>query len=57
MTHTFAVTTEHGPRFYTGHVASRSPSTIKILLTSPYEAAGRVVEIAVEDVVSEHRAA
>lgn len=56
-THTFTVSTDHGERSYTGHVSSRSPSTITMLLTSPYDAAGRVVKIPVEDVVAEHLAA
>lgn len=57
MTHTFVVRTEHGNRVYTGHVSSRSPSTITLLLTSPYDAAGRVVRISVQDVISEQLAA
>lgn len=57
MTHTFVVNTEHGQRIYTGHVSSRSPSTITLLLTTPYAVAGRVVTISVADVVSEHQAA
>ena len=57
MIHTFSVTTEHGQRIYTGHVSSRSPSTITMLLTTPYDQAGRVVTIPTTDVVSEHRAA
>ncbi|MEX2654794.1 MAG: hypothetical protein WD532_07175 [Acidimicrobiia bacterium] len=57
LTHTFVVRTEHGNRTYTGHVSSRSPSTITLLLTSPYDAAGRVVKIAVQDVISEQVAA
>lgn len=57
MTHTFVVRTDHGTRTYTGHVSSRRSSTITLLLTAPYDAAGRVVEIDVADVISEHRAA
>lgn len=57
MTYTFVVQTEHGNRAYTGHVSSRSPSTITLLLTSPYDAAGRVVKIPVQDVLSEQLAA
>lgn len=57
MTHTFVVRTEHGTRTYTGHVSSRRSSTITLLLTAPYEAAGRVVEIDAADVVSESLAA
>lgn len=57
MIHTFIVTTEHGQRIYTGHVSSRSPSTIAMLLTTPYDQAGRVVRIQTDDVISEHQAA
>jgi hypothetical protein len=57
MTHTFVVNTEHGERVYTGHVSSRSPSTITLLLTTPYGLAGRVVTFPVADVISEHQAA
>lgn len=57
MTYTFVVHTEHGNRVYTGHVSSRSPSTITLLLTSPYDTAGRVVTIPVQDVISEQLAA
>ncbi|MDX1447487.1 MAG: hypothetical protein R3246_00355 [Acidimicrobiia bacterium] len=57
MTYTFVVRSDHGQRTYTGRVSSRSPSTITLLLTTPYDVAGRVVKIAVEDVISEQRAA
>lgn len=57
MTYTFVVQTEDGQRVYTGHVSSRSPSTITVLLTTPYDVAGRVVKISVSDVISEQRAA
>lgn len=57
MVHTFVVRTEQGDRIYTGHVSSRSPSTIAVMLTQPYEVAGRVVRFSVADVVSERLAA
>lgn len=57
MTYTFVVNTELGRRVYTGRVSSRSPSTITMLLTTPYDLAGRVVRISVQDVISEHLAA
>ncbi|MFP5331206.1 MAG: hypothetical protein ACLGHX_02420 [Acidimicrobiia bacterium] len=57
LTYTFVVRTENGERVYTGHVSSRSPSTITLLLTTPYDVAGRVVKFPVEDVISEQRAA
>jgi hypothetical protein len=57
MTHTFVVQTDEGERVYTGHVSSRSPSTITLLLTVPYAVAGRVVTLSTADVVSEHLAA
>lgn len=57
MIHTFVVATDQGERVYTGHVSSRSPSTITLLLTAPYDAAGRVVRLATSDVISERIAA
>ena len=57
MTYTFLVQASDGQRVYTGHVSSRSPSTITMLLTTPYDVAGRVVKISVADVISEQRAA
>jgi hypothetical protein len=57
MTQTFVVHTEEGDRVYTGHVSSRSPATIVVLLTAPYAVAGRVVRIPVADVITEHIAA
>lgn len=57
MIHTFHVASDQGERVYTGHVSSRSPSTITLLLTAPYDAAGRVVKVAISDVISEKIAA
>jgi len=57
MISTFVVNTDHGVHTYTGHVSSRSPSTITMLLTTPYDLAGRIVRFPVEDVISERRAA
>jgi hypothetical protein len=57
MIHTFVVLTDQGERVYTGHVSSRSPSTITMLLTAPYDAAGRVVTVSIRDVISEQIAA
>ncbi len=57
MTQTLVVRTEDGERVYTGHVSSRSPATIVLLLTAPYDLAGRIVQVPVADVISEHLAA
>jgi len=57
MISTFVVRQEHGEREYTGHVSSRSPHTIVVLLTKPYSAAGQVVKIPTCDVISEQNAA
>jgi len=47
--------TEDGDGFhtYTGHVVSRGPSTIVVLLTEPFGMAGRSVQFPMTNVVSE----
>jgi hypothetical protein len=47
--------TEDGDGFhtYTGHVVSRGPSTIVVLLTEPFGLAGRSVQFPMTAVVSE----
>ncbi len=47
--------TEDGDGFhtYTGHVVSRGPSTIVVLLTEPFGLAGRSVQFPIDAVVSE----
>jgi hypothetical protein len=47
--------TEDGEGFhtYTGHVVSRGPSTIVVLLTEPFAIAGRSVQFPINQVVAE----
>ena len=47
--------TEDGEGFhtYTGHVVSRGPSTIVVLLTDPFAIAGRSVQFPINQVVDE----
>jgi hypothetical protein len=47
--------TEDGEGFhtYTGHVVSRGPSTIVVLLTEPFAIAGRSVQFPINQVVQE----
>jgi hypothetical protein len=47
--------TEDGEGFhtYTGHVVSRGPSTIVVLLTEPFAIAGRSVQFPINQVVEE----
>lgn len=50
---TFITQDWDGLHTYTGHVVSRGPSTIVVLLTEPFSLAGRSVQFPITDVVSE----
>jgi len=50
---TFITEDRDGLHTYTGHVVSRGPSTIVVLLTEPFSLAGRSVQFPIGDVVSE----
>lgn len=50
---TFITEERDGFHTYTGHVVSRGPSTIVVLLTEPFGMAGRSVQFPIEAVVSE----
>lgn len=50
---TFITEDGDGSHTYTGHVVSRGPSTIVVLLTEPFRLAGRSVQFPIDDVVSE----
>lgn len=50
---TFITEDRDGLHTYTGHVVSRGPSTIVVLLTEPFSLAGRSVQFPIDDVVSE----
>jgi hypothetical protein len=50
---TFITQDQNGFHTYTGHVVSRGPSTIVVLLTEPFSLAGRSVQFPITDVVEE----
>lgn len=50
---TFITEDRDGFHTYTGHVVSRGPSTIVVLLTEPFGLAGRSVQFPIDAVVSE----
>jgi hypothetical protein len=50
---TFITEDREGFHTYTGHVVSRGPSTIVVLLTEPFGLAGRSVQFPIDHVVSE----
>ncbi|HLT96221.1 MAG TPA: hypothetical protein VK070_05470 [Acidimicrobiia bacterium] len=54
---TITLQTETGIRTYTGHIVSRGPSTMEMLLTEPFALAGRCVQFPLSEVVSEEPAA
>ena len=53
MVVTFITQAQDGLRTYTGHVVSRGPTTIVMLLTEPFNLAGRSVQFHIDDVVEE----
>ena len=53
MVLTFITSDEDGFHTYTGHVVSRGPSTIVMLLTEPFGQAGRSVQFPISSVVEE----
>ena len=53
MVVTFITQDREGFHSYTGHVVSRGPSTIVVLLTEPFSLAGRSVQFPMVDVVEE----
>lgn len=50
---TFITSDNDGFHTYTGHVVSRGPSTIFMLLTEPFSQAGRSVQFPISSVVEE----
>jgi hypothetical protein len=53
MVVTFITQDRDGLHTYTGHIVSRGPSTIVVLLTEPFSLAGRSVQFPITDVVDE----
>jgi hypothetical protein len=50
---TFITEEQDGLHTYTGHVVTRGPSTIVVLLTEPFGLAGRSVQFPMTSVISE----
>ncbi len=53
MVVTFITKDQDGLRTYTGHIVSRGPTTIVLLLTEPFGLAGRSVQFRISDIVEE----
>ncbi len=53
MVVTFITEDREGFHTYTGHVVSRGPSTVVLLLTEPFGLAGRSVQFLIDDIIEE----
>ncbi len=53
MVVTFITQDQDGLHTFTGHVVSRGPTTIVLLLTEPFSLAGRSVQFLISDIVEE----
>jgi hypothetical protein len=53
MVVTFITRNGDGFHTYTGHVICRGPTTIVVLLTEPFNVAGRSVQFRISEVVDE----
>lgn len=53
MVVTFITEDQDGFHTYTGHVVSRGPTTIVVMLTEPFSMAGRSVQFPMNSVVEE----
>ena len=53
MVVTFITQDIEGFHTYTGHVVSRGPTTIMVMLTEPFSMAGRSVQFPMSNVVEE----
>ena len=53
MVVTFITEDQEGFHTYTGHVVSRGPTTIVVMLTEPFSMAGRSVQFPKEAVIKE----
>ena len=53
MVVTFITQDQDGFHTYTGHVVSRGPATIVVMLTEPFSMAGRSVQFPMKAVVQE----
>lgn len=50
---TITIQTDSGSHSYTGHIVSRGPSTMEVLLTEPFPMAGRCVQFPTSRILSE----
>lgn len=50
---TVTIQTEGESRSYTGHIVSRGPSTMEMLLTDPFPMAGQCVQFPTAQILSE----
>ena len=53
MVVTFITQDQDGLHTFTGHVVSRGPTTVVLLLTEPFGLAGRSVQFRISDIVEE----
>jgi len=53
MVVTFITQDQDGFHTYTGHVVSRGPATIVVMLTEPFSMAGRSVQFPMKAVIEE----
>jgi hypothetical protein len=53
MVVTFITQDQDGFHTYTGHVVSRGPATIMVMLTEPFSMAGRSVQFPMKAVIEE----
>lgn len=53
MVVTFITEDQDGFHTYTGHVVSRGPTTIVVMLTEPFSLAGRSVQFPMNSVIEE----
>ena len=49
----FITQDQDGSHTFTGHVVSRGPTTIVLLLTEPFGVAGRSVQFRISDIIEE----
>ena len=53
MVFTFITQDQDGMHTYTGHIVSRGPATIVVMLTEPFSMAGRSVQFPMSQVLEE----
>ena len=53
MVVSFITQDQDGSHAFTGHIVSRGPTTIVLLLTEPFSLAGRSVQFRISDIIEE----